>query len=420
MSRLRGFFPGFVLFLYLMKNAFAALLLFLLTTSCARQGIRPPIPPALEAQTKPETEQGARTVLPLNLSSSDWKGFRDTAGTVLPALDKDPARTISAGGRSFTAGAFSASLKKVLECSSGGFDGDKLARCVSDNFDILELSSEENRAFFTAYYVPEFDAGLKADDTYRYPLYSPPGDLVAVKLFPLGPDFRTAVFRGRIDEGKKLVSYYTRRDIDGSGALARKDLEIAYLKDPLDVLILQIQGSGRLVFGDGTVRLAAYAGKNGHPYRSIGRYMADNGMLPAEEVSWANIRNYLKARPETLEEVLYSNPSYVFFSLRDAGAVSGSLGLPLTPVHSIAVDKRHVPPLSLCLIALRRPVVGDDGLVKSFVPMTELAFAMDEGSAIQGPARVDIFLGAGMEAEKLAGTLRGEGNLYLLAPRQEP
>lgn len=403
-----------------MKNFLAAFLFFLLTTSCARQVVKPPAPPEQPAPSVPAEKPDAWASASPGLPDSDWKGFADAAATVLPALDRDPGRILTAGGKSFTAGAFSVSLRKVLECFSAGLNGEKLTECVSAHFDILELSSGENRAFFTAYYVPEFEARSIADGTFRYPIYSPPDDLEVVKLFPMGPDFRTSVFRGRIAEGKNLVPYYTRQEIDGSGVLTRRGLEIAYLKDPLDVLILQIQGSGRLVFGDGTVRLAAYAGKNGHPYRSIGRYMADSGMLPPEEVSWTNIRDYLGSHPDKLDEVLYSNPSYVFFRLRDAGAVSGSLGLPLTPAHSIAADKRHVPPLSLCLIALSRPAIGDDGLVKAFVPMTELAFAMDEGSAIQGPARVDIFLGAGPGAEKLAGALKGEGRLYFLAPRQEP
>jgi membrane-bound lytic murein transglycosylase A len=214
------------------------------------------------------------------------------------------------------------------------------------------------------------------------------------------------------------VPYYSRKEIDGGKVLAGKGLEAAYLKDPLDVLVLQIQGSGRLIMGGDEEYLAAYAGKNGRPYKSIGRYLADEGMLPKEEVSWGSIKEFLKEHPEKLEEVLYSNPSYVFFELKKAEKIVGSLGVPLSPFHSIAVDNHYIPPLSFCLISLQIPLIGEDGLVKTFVPLAEFAFAMDEGSAILGPARADIFLGSGDDAEKLAGALKSEGELYFLIPRE--
>ncbi len=401
-----------------MKNYIAAILLLLLTTSCARQVVTPPeplpvLPPAAPAPEKPAADSDRLGPL---LGSCDWKGFFEAVDTVLPALEKDPGRIFAAGGSGYSAESLASALRKIRTLYSDGKTPAELSEALFSLFEFVDLSSADRKAFFTAYYVPEFEARLEPGGPFRFPLYSPPPDLLQVKLFPLGPEYRTAVLRGRIDEKNRFVPYFDREEIDGKKILSGRELEIAYLKDPLEVLILQIQGSGRLLFVDGTVKLAAYAGKNGRPYLSVGKYMAEKGMLPPEEVSWANIRSFLDSNPEKLQEVLFSNPSYVFFRIKDAGQVVGSRGLPLTPLHSIAVDEIHIPPLSLCLVDLKKPVIGEDGLVKSFVPLVEPAFAMDEGSAIKGPARVDIFLGSGTGPERLAGALRSEGSLYLLVP----
>jgi membrane-bound lytic murein transglycosylase A len=404
-----------------MKRAFCSAVLILFFISCAKQTVRPPQPPSPQMPAHVEKPEAATPEDIWNakkglLGNSDWNGFIKVLDAVIPALEKSPGFIFSIGERSFAAAFLSEKLVKFKELYSETQDFDKAFHFLSANFELVELSNDKQKAFFTAYYVPRFEARKKPDDFFRYPIYSLPADLIALRMFPIGPGFRNIIFRGRIDIKGRLVPYYSREDIDGDKALADKKLEIAYLKDPLDVLILQIQGSGRLVFETGEVQLAAYAGKNGLPYKSIGRYMADQGMLPKEEVSWTNIKDFLKKNPGKLEEVLYSNPSYVFFAIKKAEEIAGSLGIPLTPLHSIAVDNRFIPPFSFCFINLEKPVIGDDGLVKRFVPLTELVFAMDEGSAIQGPARADIFLGSGDEAEKLAGTLKSEGELYILVP----
>jgi membrane-bound lytic murein transglycosylase A len=410
-----------------MRNLFFSAIILFFLISCAKQVIKPPEPPESAPPPAQASAPSASSGTSDNwdkigpsLKYCDWQGFFKVLNNVVTELEKDPKKVISAGGTHYPAGLMIDRLKVLRDLSDSDNDNEKMLRLMADNFNMVEISNDEQKAFYTAYYVPEFEARTKADDVFRYPIYSLPKDLITLKLFPLGPDFRTLVFRGRLDEKGRLIQYYSRKEINGEKILSDRKLELAYLKDPLDVLILQIQGSGRLVFENGEVQLAAYAGKNGHPYNSIGRYMGENGMLPMEEVSWKNIKGFLNDHPEKLEEVLYSNPSYVFFALKKTGAVAGSLGVPLTPLHSIAVDNRFIPPLTFCLINLRKPVIGEDGSVKAFAPLAELAFAMDEGSAILGPARVDIFLGSGEDAEKLAGTLKGEGELYILVPKEKP
>lgn len=397
--------------------AFCAFLFF----SCAKEVVKPPSPPTLLEEAPKPFPLEPIPVYQKNelLKNIDLKGFFDAVETVLPALEKSSRPHFFFHGGNFSARCFSDVLRKFKVLYEANGDKTTLLSFLTENFDLIKLEgeNEEERALFTAYFVPSFEARKTADENFKYPLYSLPKDLMMINLTPLGPSFRGAVFRGRIDDKDRLVPYYTRKEIDGNNVLKNEGYEIAYLKDPLDVLILQIQGSGIVVFEDGEEMLAGYAGKNGHPYKSVGRHLADNGLLPIEEVSWQSIKQFLRDHPETSKEILFSNPSYVFFSLKKPDNVVGSLGLPLTPFHSIAVDKKYIPPLSLCLIDLQKPLVGEDGLVKGFTPLKELAFAMDEGSAIKGPLRVDIFLGPGHEAEKLAGALKSEGELYILVPK---
>lgn len=239
---------------------------------------------------------------------------------------------------------------------------------------VFETRRVARHVLLTAYYEPELAASLTPDARFRHPLYGrPPGST------PLPA-------RGAID----------------AGALAGRGLEIAWTDDPVSLLFLQIQGSGRLRFTDGRVIGAHFAGTNDRPYTSVGRVLVDAGLLEPTAASADGIRRVLASLPEKRRRALLArNERYVFFSLGD-GAVRGSLGVPLTPGRSIAADPRVIPPGALAYLttpSYRRFVV-----------------VQDAGAAIQG-ARADLFLGAGRDAEVTAGRTKERGRLYLLTPR---
>ncbi len=266
------------------------------------------------------------------------------------------------------------------------------------------------RTLLTGYYEPYLEASLTPNPDYPYPLYSVPTDLKTLDLGKFHHRWKGQhlIYRQEADE---VVPYYDREEIDFKGALQGKKLEIAWVKDLVDVFILQIQGSGRLVLPDGSVRHVLYAGKNGLKYVSLGKVLIERGLLPKEGMSMQKIKAFLDANPELVEELLTTNPSYVFFRLDDEGPF-GSMGAPLIPMTSVAVDSRVLPLGSLALLTTRLPQQGEKGKT----PFTRIVMAQDRGGAIKG-TRVDLFCGSGPEAEYLAGHLTSWSHVYLPVSR---
>lgn len=208
--------------------------------------------------------------------------------------------------------------------------------------------------------------------------------------------------------------YATRSDID-KGALAAHGLEFVYLADDVEKFFLQVQGSGRIVFHDGTSMRVSYDGKNGHPYTSIGRYLIDKGLLAADKISLAALGNWLRARnPALARNVMWQNKSYVFFR-ELTGAAAGPLGvldLPLTPGRSLAIDPRFHDlglPIHIAAPTLPQPN-GATGLAR-------LVVAQDVGSAIKGPERGDLWLGRRRRNHRRHQASRTD---YVLRPHAVP
>jgi membrane-bound lytic murein transglycosylase A len=262
----------------------------------------------------------------------------------------------------------------------------------------------------TGYYEPQLDGNLTRTDRFRYPLHGRPDDLVVVDLGELYPDLAGRRLRGRL-AGKRVIPYYSRAEIAANTPINAPVL--AWVDDPVALFFLQIQGSGRVRLPDGEVLRVGYADQNGHPYEAIGRRLIERGALAPEEVSLQTIRAWLAAHPLEADEVLNSNPSYVFFERRDPNLPGplGSLGVPLSTRRAIAVDPAHIP--------LGTPVWLDTTLPKNGdgTPFRRLTFAHDTGGAIKGAVRADLFFGFGEEAEELAGRMKSRGRLYVLKPR---
>lgn len=247
------------------------------------------------------------------------------------------------------------------------------------------LIEDGQQMVFTGYFEPELSAAPQKSDAFPYPIYKVPEDLVAGSLF------------------------YTRREIEEDRVLADKDLEIAWLADPLDVFFLQVQGSGRISFPDGSTMRVGFGAKNGHPYTSIGAKLVARGIISDDEISADAIRSWVHENGEEGHELLWRNESYVFFrEVSDVPAEFGPLGTmgrSITPCRSIAVDAD--------IVKLGTPVwiekSGDD-------PLHRLMIAQDTGSAIKGAQRADIFIGTGTEAGKIAGRINETGRMVVLLP----
>jgi len=279
---------------------------------------------------------------------------------------------------------------------------------LQNTFDVVALRSAGNRAqgLITGYYEPIYPGSLTRTAQATVPVYGVPDDLVVVQLDSVYPELKGKRLRGRLD-GRVLEPY------DDAGSIARNGARapvLAWLTDPMDLQLLQIQGSGRIRLDDGTQVRMAYAEQNGHPYKAIGRWLVAQGELKQDEVSMEAIRAWAKRHPARVPEMLRSNPSYVFF-VRNPDSPEGprgSLNVPLTAGYSVAVDRSVVPLGSLLWLDTTRP----DGTA-----LVRPVAAQDTGGAITGEVRADLYWGTGDAAGDLAGHMKQQGRLWMLWPK---
>jgi len=270
---------------------------------------------------------------------------------------------------------------------------------------LLEENGRE-RGLMTGYYEPLLHGARHRSAAYPYPLYAPPADLVRVELASLYPDLTHRYLRGRV-VGNRLVPYPSRAQINAGDINATP---LCFVSSDIDRFFLQVQGSGRVRLDDNTTLFVGHTDRNGHPYRSIGKLMVAEGMIPKADISLQSIRAYLRTHLEAKRRILESNPSYIFFGLRTQGA-TGTLGTELTPMHSVAVDRTKIP--------LGYPLYVDAVDPLSGAPLNLLALAQDTGSAIKGQVRADLFWGYGEHAEAEAGRMKSPLRLWLLVPKGE-
>ena len=293
-------------------------------------------------------------------------------------------------------------------------DAETVRRFFETRFTPYQLTNPDGSTtgLITGYYEPLLRGSRTPNATYRYPLYAPPDDLLVIDLAAIAPDIKHLRLRGRL-EGRKVVPYYTRAEIE-QGLAPVRGKEIVWVDDPIEAFFLQIQGSGRVQLEDGSLIRVGYADQNGHPYQSIGRVLVERGELPLQEASMQGIQRWARKHPHKLPELLNQNPSYVFFRELPAqeGGPLGALGVPLTPERSIAVDPRHVPLGAPVFLSTTRP--------NSDTPLKRLMVAQDTGGAIRGVVRADFFWGFGAEAGAQAGRMRQQGSMWVLLPNGYP
>lgn len=246
------------------------------------------------------------------------------------------------------------------------------------------LIEDGTPALFTGYYEPELAGSPVRTDRFRFPIYRKP------------PEMGSA-------------PWLTRAQIEESGVLHGRGLEIAWLDDPVDKFFLQVQGSGRIRFPDGRGIRVGFGGKNGHPYRSVGQELVRQGLFQPHQVSAGVIRRWVRQNPEAGRRLLQANPSYVFF--REVSRVPadkgplGAMNRSVTAGRTIAVDPDFVP--------LGAPVWIEK---RGAQPIRRLMVAQDTGSAIKGAQRADIFYGTGDAAGDAAGSVRDPGRMVVLLP----
>ena len=334
------------------------------------------------------------------LSFSTLAGWTDDDHAVAFDTFLKSCRAIVNGTRAMrSARPFYGALFKVCEraVAAGQLDRDHARAFFEDNFKpVRVMPAGQTAGFFTGYYETEVDGSRFPSDEYTIPIYTAPAETV------------------RKHQSKVFASLDRTRIEDG--ALAGKELEICYVKNPVDAFFAQIQGSTRVKLDNGKLLRLNYVASNGMPYTPVGKFLIDRGIVSKEEMSMDKIREFMEANPDEGKELRRKNRSFVFFQETPLGTHDeciGAQGVPLTPGRSLAVDKRiHI---------YGTPVWIDAELpIESEKPETKfrhLLFAQDTGSAIVGPARADIYFGHGEEISHIAGRIKQNGQFVMLAPQ---
>jgi membrane-bound lytic murein transglycosylase A len=304
--------------------------------------------------------------------------------------------------------------RRAVAARRGGAQGAR--KFFEDNFRPVRIAKlGETTGLLTGYYEPIVEGSRFPNPQFHWPLYRRPRDLLVDGKKPPPRTIPNRAAIGRLNANNQVEPYYDRLAIE-NGALDGRHLEICWLRDPFEAMSIEIQGSARVRLEDGTLLRVGYDSHNGLGYTAIGRVLIERNLVPREEMSMDRIKQWMAANPDQAKEVRATNRSYVFFritGLDSQDEPAGAEGVPLHPGRSIAVDRTHVFGTPFFIQA--------DLPIASARPDTKfrrLMVAQDTGSAIVGPARADIYWGAGDNAGHIAGRIRQQGRFVILLPRE--
>lgn len=304
-------------------------------------------------------------------------------------------------------------INTVLQDIQNGHD---VQSSLAVNFELLRLNTN-SKPLFTGYYTPIVDAKNQRDNKYSIPVYATPKDIVTVNLDDFDEKFNGKILRGRVDNGA-LKPYWNRKQIMQENKLKDKNLELAWVQNKVDIFYVEIQGSGFLNFPNGTKKLLQYEQQNGKTYRPIGNYLLKNGALDKDHVSMQNIRSWLAAHPESVNDVLNFNESFVFFKFNENDLPCGNIRVPLTPTRSFAADQSIYPGGTILLIDMPVPSnASQNDAAASQAKFTQVGVVQDVGGAIKSEKRIDLYWGAGGKAGQIAGYTKQMGDIYVLIPK---
>lgn len=273
------------------------------------------------------------------------------------------------------------------------------------------IKTQAITGLFTGYYLPAIPASLTKSAEYSVPIYGVPSNLIQINLNDFDPKLPARQLTGRL-KNKSMLPFYSREEID-QGAIAETAPVIAYVSNPIDRLLIEIQGSAILNFTDGTQISIGYAAQNGLPYTAIGRVLIERHRLPANKVTIQSIRAYLETHPKEKADIIHKNRSFVFFQILKKKGAFGTQGTQLTQGYSLAVDPEWVPLGAPVWLSTSYPDPHSDAQH----PLHRLMIAQDTGGAIRGTVRGDVYWGNGNDAAAIAGKMKSTGRYWLLVPK---
>ncbi|WP_321491344.1 murein transglycosylase A [uncultured Desulfobacter sp.] len=324
-------------------------------------------------------------------------------------------RTYDYGGDLYNASHMIVSLETFKAFLETGPTVKELSRFIREKYTVYQsVGGPSSDVLFTGYFEPTYPGSRTQSPDYPWPVYSMPEDLFQIDLSQFSDAYKGHKrLMARLDaSSRRVLPYYTREEINRQSDFAQKARPVVWLASRIDRFFLEIQGSGRVMLPDKEIVRLHYAGANGRKYSAVGKYLIENNEVTKEQMSMQAIRRWLSIHPERMDEVLFTNDSFVFFN-EGQGGPFGCIGVAVTPVRSIATDTALFPKGGLAFIQAALPAAM--GQPKEQWPSASLfVLNQDTGGAIKGPGRVDLFCGAGDWADFTAGHMVARGQLYFL------
>ncbi|MCF8081216.1 MAG: MltA domain-containing protein [Desulfobacterales bacterium] len=395
----------------------AGLLIAVLAGGCAVQAPAP-VPP--ETVPEPALVRVKPGHVPVFFDDMAFDGLANAIDQSLIYLKRlPPEREFAFGPDRYSAPHMIRSLAVFKDFLDNRPTARELTSFLRDRYIVYRSSGSDGsgRVLFTGYYEPFLQGSLKRTETYRYPVYGMPQDLVQIDLSLFNPKYNGERITARI-ENRQVLPYFDRADISFENRLQDKAEILAWVDNRVDLFFLQIQGSGRIFLENGGTLNVHYRASNGHPYRSIGRLLIEEGQIDPSRMSMQKIRQYLQEHPEEMRRILTHNPSYIFFQIVEEGP-TGALGVELTPGRSIAIDRRLFPDAALAFAESKKPLIDGSGGIAAWTDLHRFVLSQDTGGAIRGPGRADLFWGNGRYAELAAGHMQHPGRLFFFVLSEE-
>lgn len=386
----------------------------LIFNACERTTTKPHEPPEKKEEILPLT-QVPRGAFPDFTDTRDLEALTHSISQSLKYFNRVPkTREYTYGNETYTAEHMIRSMETLAAFLVEKPSPSGLAEFIRSHYRVYASAANADRqVLFTGYYEPTYAGSLEKTGPFVHPLYTPPSDILDIDLSLFSETYKGHKrLRARV-KGNRVVPYYSRGEINGMADFETRSQPLLWLKSRVDRFFLEVQGSGRISLPNKDIVRVHYAGSNGNPYRSVGRYLIRQNEVPKEKMSMQAIRKWLEANPGRMDEVLHYNKSFVFFKT-ETGGPFGSINVELTPFRSIATDRKIFPNGALCFIKTALPQSMDQASVTDWQPTAMFVLNQDTGGAIRGPGRADLFCGSDAYAEFTAGHMNVRGELYFL------
>jgi membrane-bound lytic murein transglycosylase A len=307
---------------------------------------------------------------------------------------------------------YGGSLEDWRKACEGALSADDARAFFETHFRPFRVFDKERpEGLFTGYYEPLLKGSRTQSENFPVPVYARPPDLVA---FTAEETAKTGLSYGRRSAGE-ATAYDTREQIE-NGSLDHKADVICWVSSWVDAFFMHVQGQGRVALNTGEVIRLSYAAKAGHPYTGIGHMLIEKGVAPKDKMSMQVLRDWMTQNPSEARTLMWQNKSYIFFQTTrvddpELGGV-GAAKVNLTPLHSLAVDRRYWMFGTPLWIETSFPPEA----AKTETHIRRLMVAQDTGTAIRGIIRGDFYWGWGDDAEIIAGNMKSKGGMVALLP----